>query len=252
MDDAATPPFIRIEALRKRLGGQEILHGVSLEIPAGRTTVILGGSGAGKSVLLKHLNGLHRPDSGQVLVEGEDLATMDEAALRRIRLKVGILFQDGALFDSMDVGDNVAFPLRERRGEDPAGIAAKVAEALREVGLEGEERKMPAALSGGMRKRAALARAMVGEPRCLLCDEPTAGLDPVLSESISLLIRRTTRDHGLTSVVVTHDLGAMRLIADHVVFLMDGAIRFAGNPEELEGAEDEDLRAFLSARAGGG
>jgi len=246
------PPFFRIESLCKRLGGHEVLRDVSFDIPAGRTTVILGGSGAGKSVFLKHLNGLLRPDAGRVLVEDEDLAAMDGKSLRAARRRIGVLFQDGALFDSMRVGENVAFPLREAGGTPKAEILARVSAALAEVGLEGEENKMPAALSGGMRKRVALARAMVSEPRCLLCDEPTAGLDPVLSESISQLIRRTTLDHGITTVMVTHDLGAMRLVADRVVFLKDGEVHFAGGLAELEDCDDPDLRAFLDAKAGGG
>lgn len=163
-----------------------------------------------------------------------------------------MLFQDGALFDSMTVGDNVAFPLLEAGGIPRAEIESRVSAALAEVGLENEQDKMPSALSGGMRKRAALARAMVSAPSCLLCDEPTAGLDPVLSESIARLIRRTTLDHGITTVVVTHDLGAMRLMADFVVFLKDGEVGFSGDLARLEDSDDPALRSFLEAKAGGG
>lgn len=243
------PPFFEVENLRQTLDGHEVLRGVSFEVPAGETTVILGGSGAGKSVLLKHLNGLMRPQGGSVKVLGVDLADLSESRLRPIRQRIGVLFQDGALFDSMSVGENIAFPLRESGIHDEGAIAARVAEVLGMVGLEGQERKRPDALSGGMRKRVALARAIATRPECLLCDEPTAGLDPVLSESITLLIRRLQTDLRITSVIVTHNLGAMRLVADRVIFLRDGKVHFCGPPRELEASDDDAILEFLRADA---
>lgn len=235
-----------------RLDGREILKGVGFGVPAGKTTVVLGGSGAGKSVLLKHLIGLLRPDSGSVLVEGQDIVAVPERRLASLRRRVGVLFQDGALFDSLSVGRNVAFPIVESGARGRRETREAVAEALGKVGLEGEEEKMPASLSGGMRKRVALARAMIMDPSCLLCDEPTAGLDPILSETITELIRETVRGRRITAVVVTHDLAVMRALADHVVFLDRGTVRFSGTPDELESAEDSHLRRFLESGFGGG
>jgi len=245
-------PFFEVTGLRKRLGGREVLRGVSFEVPAGRTTVILGGSGVGKSVLLKHLDGLLRPDAGSVRVEGEAIEGLSERALTPVRRRVGILFQHGALFDSMTVGENVAFPLREAGERDEGAIGEAVAGALERVGLAGEEGKMPAELSGGMRRRAALARAMVGHPRCLLCDEPTSGLDPILSRTIASLIRNLTEEERMTSVTVTHDLEVMRSIADRVVFLGREGVLFAGAPAELEATQEPAIREFLDASGGSG
>jgi phospholipid/cholesterol/gamma-HCH transport system ATP-binding protein len=240
-------PFFEIEDLRQTLAGQDVLRGVSFAVPKGKTTVILGGSGAGKSVLLKHLNGLLRPFSGRVLVDGTDLTPLSERELRPIRRRIGVLFQDGALFDSMTVGENVAFPLREAGERDEATIAARVDEVLHLVGLRGQERKRADVLSGGMRKRVSLARAIAPRPECLLYDEPTAGLDPILSESISRLILRLQEELKITSVMVTHHLGAMRLVADQVVFLKDGAVRYAGSVEGLDQSDDSSVREFLRA-----
>jgi phospholipid/cholesterol/gamma-HCH transport system ATP-binding protein len=220
---------------------------VDLEIQSGETLVLLGGSGSGKSVLLKHLNGLLRPDAGSVEVEGTGLDQLSEDALVPIRRRVSMLFQQGALFDSLSVGDNVAFPLREHRmlGED--AIPARVAEALAMVDLEGTERLMPSELSGGMRKRAALARALVLEPRILLYDEPTTGLDPVVAAKINHLIRDLQRQLGLTGVVVTHDLGSAFYVGDRIAFLHEGRIRFVGSPAEARATPDPPLHEFLTA-----
>lgn len=239
--------FFEIEDLHQTFGENEILRGVSFAVPRGKTTVILGGSGAGKSVLLKHLNGLLRPISGCVRVEGADLTLLSERELRPIRRRIGVLFQDGALFDSMSVGENVAFPLRENGERDESRIAERVDEVLRLVGLRGEEKKRSDTLSGGMRKRVSLARAIAPRPDCLLYDEPTAGLDPILSESISQLIRRLQEELEITSVMVTHHLGAMRLVADQVVFLKEGKVRYVGSVEGLENSADESVREFLRA-----
>jgi len=243
------PPFFEVRDLRQTLGGHEVLRGVSLTVPRGKTTVILGGSGAGKSVLLRHLNGLMKPLSGTIAVLGTDLGPLSEKALRPIRRRIGVLFQEGALFDSMSVGENVAFPLWEHGLRDRAAIAARVEEVLTQVGLRGHESKRPEALSGGMRKRASLARALASGPDCLLYDEPTAGLDPILSENITRLIGRLQTELHLTSVMVTHHLGAMRWVADQVIFLKDGAVRFSGTPDDLARSEDPAIREFLDADA---
>ena len=246
-EDPDIPPFFEVRDLRQTLGGHEVLRGVSLKVPRGKTTVILGGSGAGKSVLLRHLNGLMKPFSGSVSVLGTDLGPLSEKALRPIRRRIGVLFQDGALFDSMSVGENVAFPLREQGVRDRGAIAARVDEVLSLVGLHGQESKRPDALSGGMRKRVSLARALATAPDCLLYDEPTAGLDPILSENITRLIGRLQTELHLTSVMVTHHLGAMRWVADQVVFLKDGVIHYAGTPEGLDKSDDPAIREFLTA-----
>ncbi|MBP6785243.1 MAG: ATP-binding cassette domain-containing protein [Verrucomicrobiales bacterium] len=243
--------FFEIAALRQTLGGHDVLRGVSFNVPKGKTTVILGGSGAGKSVLLKHLNGLMRPLSGTVKVKGIEIGTMSERALTPIRRQIGVLFQDGALFDSMTVGENVAFPLREAGVRDEAFIAHRVDEVLHLVGLKGQDRKMPDVLSGGMRKRVSLARAIAGKPECLLYDEPTAGLDPILSESITRLIAKLKDELRLTSVVVTHNLGAMRFVADQVIFLKHGEVHFAGPPPEIDASDDPAIREFINADAMG-
>lgn len=250
-DPIGDTPFFEVEDLRQSLDGHEVLRGVSFTVPRGKTTVILGGSGAGKSVLLKHLNGLMKPLEGRVKVLGIDLGPLSEKALRPVRRRIGVLFQDGALFDSMNVGENIAFPLREQGEKDKAVISHRVDEVLALVGLHGQEGKMPDALSGGMRKRVSLARAIAPRPDCLLYDEPTAGLDPILSESISRLIRDLQEKLHLTSVMVTHNLGAMRHVADQVVFLKQGAVHYAGSVGGLEQSTDPVIREFIRADAMG-
>jgi len=238
---------IRCQGVTKTFRSKAVLRGVDLEVQSGETLVLLGGSGSGKSVLLKHLNGLLRPDAGSVEVEGTRLDTLDEDALVPVRRQVSMLFQQGALFDSLSVGENVAFPLREHRMLPPDEIPARVAEALAMVGLEKTEQLMPSELSGGMRKRAALARALVLEPRVLLYDEPTTGLDPVVAAKINHLIRDLQRQLGLTSVVVTHDLASAFYVADRLAFLYEGRIRFVGTPAEARATTDAPLHEFLNA-----
>ena len=229
--------YIRCAGLEKTFGGKPVLRGLSLDVLAGETLVILGGSGSGKSVLLKHMNALLRPDAGRVEVDGQALGPLGEDELRSVRRKVGMLFQQGALFDSLTVGENVAYPLREHRLLPRAAIPGRVREALAMVDLEGIE----------PRKRAALARALVLEPRVLLYDEPTTGLDPVVGAKINHLIRDLQRRLGLTSVVVTHDLASAFFVADRIAFLHEGTIRFIGTPEEARAARDPRLHEFLTA-----
>jgi len=242
--------MIQVIDLHKNLGGRQVLCGVNLTITKGHTHVILGRSGCGKSVLLKHLVGLFQPDAGHVLIEGENISTLEERKLGPIRKKVGILFQSGALFDSMDVGENIAFPLREAGLKDEALISAKVAEALEMVDLAGEEHKTPDNLSGGMRKRVGLARTIVSRPACILYDEPTTGLDPIATDSINHLIRRLQKRLQATSVVVTHDMKTAFHTADRIAFLHEGRIYFEGSPEELRAAKDPLLVNFIEGHSG--
>ena len=242
-------PFLDIRGVSKRFGGQDVLRGVDLRVETGQTMVIIGRSGGGKSVLLKHIIGLLHPDAGEILVEGRGLAGLGERQLAPIRRKVGILFQHGALFDSMSVEENVAFPLRESGERDPVHIAERVQEALEVVDLGGQQKKMPVNLSGGMKKRVALARAVITRPRCILYDEPTSGLDPVVSDSINLLIRRMQQKFAVTSLVVTHDMKSAFDIADRIAYLKLGRIYFEGTAAELQAAEDPDIQDFIAGRS---
>jgi phospholipid/cholesterol/gamma-HCH transport system ATP-binding protein len=242
-----TAPFIRCHGVTKSFRANAVLRGVTLDVQTGETLVLLGGSGSGKSVLLKHLNGLLRPDAGSVEVEGTQLESLDEDGLVPVRRRVSMLFQQGALFDSLTVGDNVAFPIREHRMLAEEDIPARVTQVLAMVGLEKSEGLMPAELSGGMRKRAALARALVLEPRVLLYDEPTTGLDPVVAAKINHLIRDLQQRLGLTSVVVTHDLASAFFVGDRFAFLYEGRIRFVGTPAEARATSDAPLHEFLNA-----
>lgn len=243
----AASVYIRCRDLEKGFHHKRVLRGASLEVRAGETLVLLGGSGSGKSVLLKHLNGLLRPDRGEVEIEGLALSGLDEEHLVPVRRRLGMLFQQGALFDSLTVGENVAYALHEHELLPPDEIPARVREALGMVDLAGTEPLMPSELSGGMRKRAALARALVLEPRALLYDEPTTGLDPVVAARINHLIRDLQHRLGLTSVVVTHDLASAFFVADRIAFLHEGRIRFCGTPDEARTSTDPHLHEFLTA-----
>jgi phospholipid/cholesterol/gamma-HCH transport system ATP-binding protein len=242
--------MIEFRNLTKTLASQEVLRGIDLDVKNGETLVIVGRSGGGKSVLLKHAIGLMKPTSGQVFVEGEDIVPLKERQLTPIRKKVAMLFQSAALFDSMNVFDNLAFPLREAGIKDPKAIRGKVAEALAHVDLEGEEEKMPDRLSGGMRKRVGLARAIIGNPSCILYDEPTTGLDPIVSDSINHLIRRMQKRFTVTSIVVTHDMKTAFHVGDQIAYLHEGRIYFKGKPEEFRASPDPLVQDFILGRSG--
>jgi len=243
-------PLIHVQNLVQRIGSQEILRGLTLDLFPGETLVLLGKSGGGKSVFLRHLVGLMRPVSGSIVFEGQEITKLKERELEPVRRKVGMLFQDGALFDSMNVFDNVAFPLRERGEKAVAVIREKVAQSLAMVNMAGHDHKMPVNLSGGMRKRVALARAIISPPDVILYDEPTAGLDPIVSDSINRLIRRLQRELSVTSLVVTHDLVSCNHIADRVALLDGGRIHFLGTPAELQETRDPIVRDFVDGRSG--
>jgi phospholipid/cholesterol/gamma-HCH transport system ATP-binding protein len=242
-------PFIRYVDLHKSFGGKVVLRGVTLAVGEGETVVVLGGSGSGKSVLLRHTMGLYRPDRGEVWVDGVEVTGLGEDELLPIRKKVGMLFQAGALFDSMTVYDNVAFALHEHAGWEESRVAERVREVLSLVELENVEDLMTADLSGGMRKRVALARSIALAPRAILYDEPTTGLDPITANTINDLIRSLQRRLGVTSIVVTHDIQSAFKVGDRIAFLCDGVIRFDGTVEEARASREPTLRNFLE---GGG
>jgi len=242
----ATPLFIVVRGLEKAFGGNPILRGVDLDIHAGETMVVLGGSGEGKSVILRHMNGLLRPDRGEVIVDGEPLNGLSEEALAAIRLKVAMVFQNGALFDSLTVYQNISYPLREHTRMNELEKGERVAHLLAMVELSGTQRLYPAELSGGMRKRVALARAIALQPRAVLYDEPTTGLDPITSHKISELIRLLQARLGLTSVVVTHDLKSAFMVGDRFALLDNGRIRFTGTANETRTSQDQLMHEFIA------
>jgi phospholipid/cholesterol/gamma-HCH transport system ATP-binding protein len=243
----ATPPFISVRGLKKAFGGKPILRGIDLDIRAGETMVVLGGSGEGKSVMLRHLNGLLRPDRGEVVVDGEHLNRLSEDAFGPVRLKVAMVFQGSALFDSLNVYQNVSYPIREHTKMNEREMRGRVAELLAMVELSGTERLYPAELSGGMRKRVALARAIALQPRAVLYDEPTTGLDPITTHKISALIRSLQDRLGFTSVVVTHDLKSAFMVGDRFALLDNGRVRFIGTADEARTSRDELMRQFIDA-----
>jgi phospholipid/cholesterol/gamma-HCH transport system ATP-binding protein len=241
--------FLSVRDLVQTIGGQEILRGFSLDVERGETLVLLGKSGGGKSVFLRHVIGLMKPVSGEIVFEGRDVAKLGERDLEPVRKKIGMLFQDGALFDSLTVFENVAFPLRERGERDESIVRQRVGDALGMVNMLGHEAKMPVNLSGGMRKRVALARAIISPPQMILYDEPTAGLDPIVSDSINRLIRRLQKQLSVTSVVVTHDMTSCFHIADRVALLNEGRRYFLGTTEDLRRTQDPIVRDFVDGRS---
>jgi phospholipid/cholesterol/gamma-HCH transport system ATP-binding protein len=238
--------MIEVRDLHKGFGSNLVLKGVNLRIGQGEAVVIIGRSGGGKSVLLKHLIGLLPPDRGSVKVDGEDLATLNERQLIRVRRRFGMLFQMAALFDSLTVFENVGFALRREGKHSESWIRERVAEALAMVELSGIEEKMPSELSGGMRKRVGLARAIVYRPEILLYDEPTTGLDPVAAARIDLLIRRVWRQLGVTSIAVTHDMRSARSISDRILMLHDGGIYADDTTGRILGSADPVVSHFVN------
>ena len=239
---------IRIRGLHKSFGAQQVLRGIDLDFERGKTNIVIGGSGQGKSVLMKHLMGLLQPDSGQIRVDGEDIVGLGDVAIAKVQRKFGMVFQYAALFDSLNVVENIAFPLIERYRLPRGEILSRVRDLLRRLDLDnvpGVEEKFPAELSGGMRKRVGLARALVDRPEILLYDEPTTGLDPIATKNVDEMIRRTADDFGVTSVVISHDMASTFRIGDRIAMLYDGKIVACGTPAELLAAPDPRLREFV-------
>jgi phospholipid/cholesterol/gamma-HCH transport system ATP-binding protein len=243
-------PAIRLEHVTKRFGSRTVLDDVTLEVPEGRAFCLLGRSGTGKSVTLRHIVGLLQPDEGRVLVHGKDVPRLSRRELAEVRRSMGFLFQNAALFDSISVGENVAFPLRRHTDWADDKIRSVARDKLAAVGLDKDFDKMPADLSGGMKKRAGLARAMALDPDILLVDEPSAGLDPITSGEIDqLLVER--KKQGTTLVVVTHNIPSARHVGDELAFLHDGRVIASGSAEELEQSEHEMVRAFMRSEGAG-
>jgi phospholipid/cholesterol/gamma-HCH transport system ATP-binding protein len=238
--------MIEVRNLRKSLGDNLVLDGVSFRVESGESVVIIGRSGGGKSVLLKHLIGLMSPDDGEVLIDGEDLCGLNERQLLRVRSKFGMLFQGAALFDSLTVAENVGFVLDRQKLLPASEIRRKVAEMLEMVELEGTEDKKPSELSGGMRKRVGLARAVIYQPQIVLYDEPTTGLDPVVSDSIDQLILRVRDRLKVTTVVVTHDMRSARRLGQRILMLYNKKIYVAGTPDEIFASTDPVVHRFVN------
>ena len=237
--------MIEIRGLKKRLGGKQVLDGIDLEVRKGETLVVLGPSGTGKSVLLKHIIGLMIPDAGSIIVGGEEIVGMDETRLDHVRHKFGMLFQGAALFDSMTVGENVGLALVEHTKLPGGEIRRRVSERLEWVGLKGVEHMRTASLSGGMKKRVGLARAMAMDPEIILYDEPTTGLDPITGDVINQLIRAMQHRLGVTSVVVTHDLMSAYKVGDRLAMIFQGRVVFTGTPDEVRQTDHAMVRQFI-------
>lgn len=242
-------PLISIRNLQTHYGSRQILKDINLDIYRGETMVILGRSGCGKSTLLRHVVGLARPTSGQIIIKGHDIAQLSEDEMTPVLRKVGMLFQGAALFNSMSVGENVALPLREHTQLEPSTIKIMTRMKLDQVGLGGFEDFMPAQLSGGMKKRAGLARAIAMDPEILFCDEPSAGLDPVVAMGIDKLILKLNQAFKMTIVVVTHELASVFEIADRIAMLHNGAVEAIGTPEELRANPNPIVQQFLNREA---
>lgn len=243
--------MIKISNLKKYFGPKRVLDGVDLDIDKGKITVIIGRSGEGKSVLIKHIIGLLKPDDGRILLEGQEISSMSERDWGEVRKRFGMLFQGAALFDSMTVGENVGFPLKEHTDLPDEDIMKVVGEKLRRVGLVGVEQMMPAELSGGMKKRVGLARAIVMDPEIVLFDEPTTGLDPIMSDSIADLVLDTQRSLQTTYILITHDIPFTYKIADKIAMLHEGRIIEQGSVEDMKKNQNPVVRQFLEGRAEG-
>ena len=243
--------MIKVANLHKSFRSQQVLKGVNLEFASGKITTIVGTSGCGKTVLLKHLNALYLPDSGEVLIDGVDITQLAQKELYEIRSKFGVLFQGAALLDSMTVFDNVAFPLREKTASSESDIKKKVGARLDQVGLGQMGGKFPAELSGGMKKRAGLARALIMDPQIVLFDEPTTGLDPVLATSIHQLIARTQKEFGFTGIVVSHTIPQVFDISDYVVMLAGGVIEYVAPPQAFCASANPAVQQFIHGKTEG-
>ncbi|NQT21797.1 MAG: ABC transporter ATP-binding protein [Planctomycetes bacterium] len=241
--------MIEVQNLRKSFGRQIVLDGISFSVPRGSTAVVIGGSGTGKSVLLRHINGLLKPEAGQVIVDGVDITQLYEPQLNAFRLRVGMVFQGSALFDSLTVAENVAFALREHTKYSDGKIRTIIREKLHLMGLSDIDDKMPAELSGGMKKRVAIARAIALEPEVMLYDEPTAGLDPRTADSINNLIIKLQETMHATAVAVTHDMASAFKIADRIYMLKDGNFIAEGTADDIRGNGDPDVRKFIGGQA---
>jgi phospholipid/cholesterol/gamma-HCH transport system ATP-binding protein len=250
-DDGTAGRGVLLEGVVKAFGERRVLDGIDLEIPAGQVTAIIGRSGTGKSVLLKHIVGLLAPDEGRVLVDGADVASLGEDGLASLRRRFGYVFQFAALFDSMTIGDNIRLGLR-RRGLEPDDIESRVRESLAVVALPDAAERLPSELSGGMRKRAGIARAIALRPDYILFDEPTTGLDPVTTATMDTLMQRVRRDTGATMVVVSHDMKSVFAVADRIAMLHEGKIRAAAPRDDFRTIADPVVRDFLEGRADAG
>jgi len=248
---ATGEPFIRFENVSKKFGRQQVLDGATLDIRRGETLVIIGRSGCGKSVLLKHMIGLLKPDAGAIHVDDRDILQMPDEEMVEVRKLFGMVFQGAALFDSMTVAENVGFALARYSDLTAEKLAEVVEENLRAVGLPGVGAKKPAELSGGMRKRVGLARALATNPQVILYDEPTTGLDPIMSDAINDLIIETGHRLGVTSVVVTHDMVSAYKIGSRIAMLYEGKVRMVGTPDEIRKSSDEVIQQFIAGRAKG-
>lgn len=243
--------MIALRGVSKNFDGQVVLNKLDLDVPSGKITAIIGPSGGGKSVLLKHMIGLLKPDSGQVLVDGENIVPMGRVELNRVRDRFGVLFQNAALFDSMTVFENVAFPLEEKTRLSRQEIRDRVQQALEHVGLRGVDAKYPDQISGGMKKRVGLARALLLNPAIILFDEPTTGLDPIICNAMHRLILETHARFGFTAVIVTHEVPAIFEVCDYVAMLYRGKILFHGTPEEIRASDDPAVRQFIQGELEG-
>ncbi len=246
-----TQTIIELKDVHKSFGPQQVLRGLDLSIEQDSVSVIIGGSGGGKSVLLKHIIGLLKPDKGQVVINGQDIVPLSERQMTPVRREFGLLFQEAALFDSMTVAENVAFPLREHTKKNMRQVMEIVEHKLASVGLSGVGDKMPSELSGGMRKRVGLARALALDPKIVLFDEPTSGLDPVMAAAINELILRTQSDFNTTCVVISHDIAATMSIANTIFMLYEGQIIAQGGPKEIRNSDDPVVRQFIRGEAKG-
>jgi len=241
------PIQIRIRDVEKSYGDHQVLRGVTFEIHRGITNVIIGASGAGKSVLMRQIIRLEKPDAGVIEVDGDDIVPMNEVQLTKVRRKFGMVFQMSALFDSMTVFDNVAFPVREHTKLKRSEIRERVMARLQDLEVDHAAQKMPSELSGGMQKRVAVARALVLEPEVLIYDEPTTGLDPITSRTVDELMVRTREQFGVTGIVITHDMASVFYIADRINYLYKGRITASGSPEQFLASSDPATRDFLEA-----